>query len=39
MDQKIVIAVELFFEALQAIIDTSTRLLIVDAISELGRVN
>ena len=38
MDQQIVTAVELLLEALQAINDTSTRLLIVEAINELGKV-
>ncbi len=37
MDQQIVTAVELLLEALQAINDTSTRLLIVEAINELGQ--
>ena len=37
MDRQIVIAVELLLEALQAINDTSTRLLIVNAINELGQ--
>jgi len=36
MDQQIVTAVELLLEALQAINDTPTRLLIVEAINELG---